>query len=145
MPITQLTPQEAIDAYIEEQIKRWKTALIRLLGWVGEECRNAAITSHRYKNQTGNLESSTGYVIVDNGHIVKVGGFNPIFEGKKGATEGKAYAKSLVSQYPTGICLIVVAGKNYASYVSDRGLDVLDSAELTARQLIPDILKQLNI
>ena len=78
MPITQLTPQEAIDAYIEEQIKRWKTALIRLLGWVGEECRNAAITSHRYKNQTGNLESSTGYVIVDNGHIVKVGGFTPV-------------------------------------------------------------------
>ena len=145
MPITQLTPQEEIDAYIEEQIKRWKTALIRLLGWVGEECRNAAITSHRYQNQTGNLESSTGYVIADNGHIVKVGGFNPIFEGKKGATEGKAYAKSLVSQYPTGICLIVVAGMNYASYVSDRGLDVLDSAELTARQLIPDILKQLDI
>ena len=145
MPITQLTPQQEIDAYIEEQIKRWKTALIRLFGWVGEQCRNAAITSHRYQNQTGNLESSTGYVIADNGHIVKVGGFKPIFEGQKSAAEGKSYARSLVSQYPTGICLIVVAGKNYASYVADRGLDVLDSAELTARQLIPDILKQLNI
>ena len=145
MPISQLTPQEAIDAYIEKQIEQWKKALIRLLGWVGEECRNAAITSHRYQNQTGNLESSTGYVIVDNGHIVKTGGFNAIFEGSKGASEGKSYAKSLVSLYPTGICLIVVAGKNYASYVSDRGLDVLDSAELTARQLIPEMLKQLNI
>ena len=144
MPITQLTPQQEIDAYIEEQIKRWKKAMIRLLAWVGEECRNVQITSHRYENQTGNLESSTGYVIADNGNIVKVGGFKPIFEGSKGASEGKAYAKSLVSQYPTGICLIMVAGKNYASYVSDRGLDVLDSAELTARQLVSDILKQLN-
>lgn len=145
MSITQLTPQEAIDAYIEEQIERWRKALIRLLGWVGEEARNAAITSHRYQNQTGNLESSTGYVIVDNGHIVKTGGFNAIFEGKKGASEGKSYAKSLVSQYPKGICLIVVAGKKYASYVSDKGLDVLDSAEMVARQLLSDMRKQLNI
>lgn len=144
MAITQQTPQQEINAYIEEQMKRWKTALIRLLEWVGEQCRNAAITSHRYKNQTGNLESSTGYVITDNGHIVKTGGFNPIFEGSKGAKGGKAYAKSLVSQYPTGICLIVVAGMKYASYVSDMGLDVLDSAELTAKQLIPEILEQLK-
>ena len=145
MPIRQITPKQQLDAYIDEQVKRWKKALLRLLSWVGEQCRNAAITSHRYKNQTGNLESSTGYVITDNGHIVKTGGFNAIYEGEEGASEGKRYAKSLVSQFPTGVCLIVVAGKDYASYVSDMGLDVLDSAELTARRLIPEMLKQLNI
>lgn len=145
MPITQQTPQDAINAYIEEQIERWKRGMIRLLQYVGEECRNEAKLRHKYKNQTGNLESSIGYVITDNGKVVKVGGFDIIFEGKKGATEGKAYAKSLVSQFPTGFCLIMVAGKNYASYVSDRGLDVLDSPEALARQLIPEMLKQLNI
>lgn len=144
MAITQQTPLSEINAYIERRVKLWKKAMVRLLGQIGEECRNAAITSHRYKNQTGNLESSTGYVIVDDGRIVKTGGFSAVLEGGEGAKEGEKYIKTLVGQYSTGLCLIVAAGMKYAAYVSDMGLDVLDSAELTARRLIPRMLEQLE-
>jgi hypothetical protein len=39
--------------------------------------------------------------------------------------------------------LILVAGKEYAAYVSAR-YDVLDSAELLAEKLLPGILKKLG-
>ncbi len=145
MPITQQTPLGEIDAYVEERVKLWKKAMVRLFAQIGEECRNAAILCHRYKNQTRNLESSTGYVIVDDGHVVKTGGFSAVLDGAEGAKEGKKYIKTLVGQFSTGLCLIVVAGMKYAAYVSDMGLDVLDSAELTARRLIPRMLEQLEL
>jgi hypothetical protein len=50
----------------------------------------------------------------------------------------------LVSKFPKGIVLIVDAGMHYASYVSAKGYDVIDSAELLAQQLVPEILKRLS-
>ena len=37
----------------------------------------------------------------------------------------------------------MVAGMRYAAYVSASGRDVLDSAELRANQLVPQLLGQL--
>jgi len=65
-------------------------------------------------------------------------------QGKDGSSKGAAYVKSLARKFPQGICLIVVAGMNYASYVSAKGLDVLDSSELLAERLVPQMLKQLG-
>lgn len=144
MPIYQQTPKQQIDAFLDAKVRRLNYQLVRTLAYVGEECRNRTKV-HKYNNQTGNLESSTGYVIVENGTVVKVAGFDVVKSGSEGAQGGKSYALSLAGQYPTGICLIVVAGMKYAHYVSDKGLDVLDSAEKTARRLVPEMLKQLDL
>jgi len=84
-------------------------------------------------------------VVSVDGEIVGESRFEPVAGGTEGASRGRAYAESLVSQYPKGICLIVVAGMNYARYVAARGYDVIDSAELHARQLVPQMLKQLGL
>ena len=65
-------------------------------------------------------------------------------QGDSGAKSGIQYAKEVARQFPEGIVLIVVAGMNYASFVSATGRDVLDSAELLADKLVPQILKQLG-
>jgi hypothetical protein len=75
-----------------------------------------------------------------NGAIVITGGF----DGKGGQT-GRSFAQEVSIDYPTGIILLVVAGMRYASYVSAKGYDVIDSAEILAQKIAPKILAQLQI
>ena len=147
MPITDLTRYAAIDAAFDEQIKRIEFALIRTLKYVGEECVNAARNAKEktYKDQTGNLRSSVGAIVSVDGKIEWQTSFEVVKQGGQGATEGAAFAKALVSKFPKGIALIVVAGKNYAVHVSNRGYDVLTSAELEANSLVPKMLASLKL
>lgn len=145
MPIRQTTPQQEIDVYMAEQIKRIEYALVRTMQYVGERCLIAARKSKSYRDITGNLRSSVGYVISVDGNIVNSSDFDTVKNGGSGAKEGYEYACSLVSHFPQGICLIVVAGKNYARYVTAKGKDVLDSAELLAEQLVPKMLSKLKL
>lgn len=144
MGITQSTPESEINRYLEEQVERITNALIYNLQYVGERCLNAARSTSAYKDQTGNLRSSLGYVVAIDGKIRHQGDFEVVKNGDGGAKSGIQYAKEIVEQFPKGIVLIVTAGMNYASYVSAKGYDVLDSAELLAEKLVPRILKQLG-
>lgn len=159
MGITQTTPASEIDKYIEEQIERMINAIIYDLKYVGERVVNHAkelpspsaadfptfphIPPHQpnYMDRTHNLRASIGYVISVDGKLVDDFGFD---SSGRGGKDGIKYAKEVARQFPKGIVLIVVAGMNYASYVSAKGYDVLDSAELLADKLVPQILKQLG-
>ena len=144
MGITQKTPESEIDKYIEERVERITNALIYNLQYVGERCLNAARQTNSYKDRTGNLRSSLGYVIVLDGKIKDQSNFEVVMKGSNGAKSGIQYAKEVARQFPEGIVLLVVAGMEYAAYVSSTGRDVLDSAELLADKLVPQILKQLG-
>lgn len=143
MGMKMTTPMAQIDAYIGRQLDQWVVDCIDNLEFVGEECVAEARTAGSYTDRTGNLRSSVGYVVVKDGEIIKKGGFQHVNGTKKsdknGEEDGEQYAESLVSRYPQGIVLIVVAGMNYAAYVSANGYNVLESAELKAE----NILKQL--
>lgn len=148
MAITLLSPDSVFGDFIAEQVERVQQALVYNLCYVGEQVLNAARSTNSYQDQTGNLRSSLGYVVAIDGQIVQISDFAPADKGTDKATgqrEGKAYAEQLLKQFPTGIVLLVVAGMNYASYVSAKGYDVLDSAELLAGQLVPEMLKSLGI
>lgn len=147
MPITQLTPNEEILRYTEERIARLRRAIFRTLSDIGEQCLNKARSTDSYKDQTGNLRSSIGYVIVEDGKVIQASDFAPSEKGTdkaKGQATGKAYASELAARFPSGLTLLVVAGMNYATYVSAKGYDVLDSAELLADQLTEKLLKDLG-
>lgn len=118
--------------------------VVRNLAWVGEGARNTAIRTHTYRNQTGNLESSTGYIISLDGRIVQMGGFETVMEGAQGAADGMAFAESLAAEHPKGAVLIVVAGKEYAAYVEANGYVVLSEAELWARNAASRMLGKLG-
>lgn len=145
MPIRQITPMSEIDRYTELQLERLQTALLRTLKYIGETVLNRARSTNSYKDQTGNLRSSLGYVISVDGRVAYLSNFNVVKQGKDGTEQGAAFAKRLVRKFPKGICLIVVAGMDYAVHVKNKGYDVLDSSELLADKLVPSMLKQLGL
>ncbi|MBQ3679816.1 MAG: hypothetical protein IJP79_07250 [Paludibacteraceae bacterium] len=132
-----------------EEVERLKERLVYNLMAIGEEtvnvARNSALKGKDYKDQTGNLRSSVGYVISIDGEIAEMSAFDVVKDGKEGSQSGRDYALQLISEFPEGICLIVVAGMNYAKFVAAKGYDVLDSSQLQAEQLIPQMLKDLGI
>ncbi len=142
MPITDSTNWNAVNAFIRERMERQRTVILRRLAAAGEQAVNAARTGHGYTDRTGNLTSSVGYVIVEDGTVVQESSFETVMDGAKGSSEGRAFAESLAARYPAGIVLIVVAGMNYAAYVSARGFNVLDSAEAVAERLVRQLGQQ---
>lgn len=144
MGAKQITPMSEVEAYLDEQIERIEQLIIYNLSYVGEQCLTEARNTNSYKDQTGNLRSSIGYTIVKDGRVIRQSDFAVVRKGSEGKSEGEQFARSLASKFPEGIVLIVVAGMNYASYVSAKGYNVLDSAELLADRLVPSILKQLG-
>lgn len=144
MGAKQITPMSEVEAYLDEQIERIEQRIIYNLSYVGEQCLTEARSTNSYKDQTGNLRSSIGYIIVKDGKVIRQSDFAVVRKGSEGKSEGEKFARSLASKFPDGIVLIVVAGMNYASCVSAKGYNVLDSAELLADRLVPSILKQLG-
>ena len=89
-----------------------------------------------YKDQTGNLRSSIGYVIMQDGkelanNFEAIPG--PKGSGAEGAAKGLQLAHESAQSFPGSIVGVVVAGESYAVYVEARGLDVLtgSSGELS--------------
>ena len=138
------TLQAEIERELMGNVERIKQAVIYNLQVIGEKCVNEARMKGSYKDQTGNLRSSTGYVLIVDGEIISESAFDVVMNGQQGAQEGKTFAESLVKEHPTGIALIVVAGKNYAEYVAAKGYDVLDSAELLGEQLVQKMVEDLQ-
>ncbi|MDO4782990.1 MAG: hypothetical protein Q4A09_07240 [Capnocytophaga felis] len=130
-----------------------KRAILRLKK-LGEECvahaRDIPYTTG-FQDQTGNLRSSIGYVVFKNGIAIHEGyeavtGVNAKGEtlnGAEGVKAGKTLAE-MVGGKTQGICLVVTAGMNYASYVEAKGRDVITSAEMLAERELPRMLEELK-
>lgn len=126
--------------------------MVYQLQQIGEEVRNAQVElmpgsgqgKGSYTDRSGNLRSSIGYVIIVNGQICTKAGF-----GARGVNDGQAQgettAESFAAKFPDKTALVVVAGMNYAVYVAEKNYDVLDTAYIKAKEIVPGILKQLGI
>lgn len=99
-------------------------------------------------DQTGNLRSSTGFVVLDDGVIVFQSGFETVKDGAEGSRIGKEFSELVASrteQFKQGLVLIVVAGMEYASYVEAMdNKDVLASSKPYANRIVQDLIKQLK-
>ena len=136
----QITPQEDIDKYLKSSVEELINETIYKLSYIGENVVNTARLSGEYLDQTGNLRSSIGYIISIDGEIIRQGEFNVVKNGKDGTKSGEALAQAL-AKTSKGITLIVVAGMHYAIYVSAKGLDVLDSAEIELEKQLQEQFK----
>lgn len=145
MPISRITPKGAAEAYLYNQLELRQQAVINNLLYVGETALKQAREGHRYKDQTGNLTSSIGYAIAINGTLFKRSSFEVVKDGKQGAADGRKFLNKLIHQNPKGIVFIMVAGMPYAQYVEAMSLDVLESAEVMAKNMLPKIFKALKL
>lgn len=93
-------------------------------------------------DQTGNLRSSIGYAIFQEGKKVIGSTFESVLNGSAGSSAGQAYINSLASKYADAFALVVVAGMDYADYVEAmERKDVLAGGALQARQKIDKYLE----
>ncbi|GIZ15500.1 hypothetical protein [Capnocytophaga catalasegens] len=143
MPAKRITPKSQIDKHLESEIKKREQKLIRVLNYIGMTCISEARNSGDYIDRTGNLRSSIGYAILNNGKIEKISSFQTIKKGTKGKEKGNEIIKNISSDFNYGIILIVVAGMNYAAYLETKR-NVLSSSELYAKQQAQIILTRLG-
>lgn len=132
--------QKRYDAFLAQIEKQQIKRLQRL----GEMCvthaRNVPAETG-FQDQTGNLRSSIGYAVFVDGVAIH-SMYDAVKGGSEGVKKGEALAKKVGSQQP-GVCLVVTAGMNYATYVESKGRDVITSAEHMAERELPRMLDKL--
>lgn len=112
--------------------------IIRALSYLGEQCiiriRDRS-GKESWFDQTGNLRSSIGYAVFEQGRKIIESAFNVVMNGSQGTAAGKKLIDDLASKYSETYALVVVAGMEYADYVEAmENKDVLASTELWAKQ-----------
>jgi hypothetical protein len=142
MAIRALFTRADIKSICDEFLDRVILATVEALKDVGEafitDCRDI----RTYKDQTGNLRSSCGYLIMVNGRIVQ-GAFDAGTSGA-GRRKGRDYARKIALQFPGNRILFVgVAGMEYAVYVEANGLDVITGSSLSAKKLLQRHIKRI--
>lgn len=151
MPIKQTTPRRALQSSIDRRLYNLQQAMVNVLCRAGEEVIKYARNHNRkrYTDQTGNLTSSIGYVVLWDGKVVQQSDFSPVRGARKGSglagtKRGRAFLQQLINENGMGLVLIVVAGMPYAAYVEAMGYDVLDSAEIKANEIVKRLLSKLK-
>ncbi|WP_343302850.1 hypothetical protein AAHN97_14995 [Chitinophaga niabensis] len=150
-----------ISRMIQERLLKVDAAIIARLLFIGEKFVKNAREKGGYRDQTGNLRNSIGYIIMRDGVILmenfrrsasvtktisqgKNKGQTRTTSGSKdGLTTGKAIAYQASAKFPEGYVLIVVAGMDYAAAVESRGKDVITGSSLIAKEDLKKAMKQL--
>lgn len=129
--LTPMWTDSEVERFLDYFVDRAGEKMFLLLQRAGEEFVKLARESGQYKDHTGNLRSSIGYVIVANGKIIA----RNFEKSDKGTdrTTGKNEARNLTNElsrlYRKGLVLIGVAGMDYAVHVEAiKNKDVISSA-----------------
>lgn len=116
---------------------------IKWLSSLGERVVRYAREHGNYTDRTGNLRNSIGYVVIQNGNIVRENFGNGISQQM-----ARTYALEVGRErggYKT--YLVWVAGMEYAKYVEASGFDVIESSgdwvEATAQTLMEEFKRYL--
>lgn len=143
--IVSKTDVRKIKQSLQAKLKDITDFLIMRMEQIGEECITIARTEGSYNDITGNLRSSIGYIVLNDGKVVRQSASKQYKgkegDGSKGVETGEAFLDSIKSKYPWGIVLIVCAGMNYAAYVEGvHHKVVLSTADLKAKELLKQLL-----
>lgn len=155
------TPKD-VHQMIADKVNKINAVILNRLIYVAEKFVAKARSFGSYKDQTGNLRNSIGYVVLHNGVLIKENFRKSASitktqkSGKKRQTSGsgdgleksKKLIKEIQADFPKGFVLIVVAGMEYAAFVEAKGYDVITSASLEAvqdlKQAVIDIKSKLD-
>jgi hypothetical protein len=140
MPIKVKFNEAAARKYLEEA---GKDAVLNILEALDMACKQAmtfAKNVDTYKDQTGNLRSSIGYVLYQDGKEVKRNFYGTGQGSSEGGRIGENKAKA--HSQNKAIVGVLVAGMKYAAYVEAMGYDVITGASFT---LIPEFKKYVAL
>ena len=141
MPLIPEFTQADIDRKIDTFTLKKNRKILNILSYIGEDFVNNARMNHTYKDQTGNLTASIGYIIGLNGVKIKEN-----YTGKtpEGTETGKQVANEILKKNNKGYVLIVTAGMEYAAAVESRGFDVISGSMPLASELSAYLKRELK-
>jgi len=115
---------------------------IEIMRIAGEAFLADARVTKQYKDQTGKLKASTGYLVGLNGEIREMNMIGGVDEGTDAGIE---LLKSVLAENQDGIVLIGCAGMFYGVYVEQvHGLAVISQSIDVAEKIIDTLNKGLT-
>lgn len=139
--------------FLEKMRKIDQVILTRLI-FIAEKFVKNARSKGAYTDQTGNLRSSIGYIILKDGSEIRSdfersmktsgGKRRKRNYGKDGIKVAKELIEEIKSNFPKGYVLIVVAGMDYAAAVEAKGYDVITSSAEIAVDDLNRAMKELK-
>lgn len=131
-----------IKKMLAERYERIDKAMLLRIQRVGESFVKNARDRANFKDRTGNLRSSIGYIVLKDGVDIYED-FKARAGGKEGVDKAREVAAELKIKYPKGYVLIVVAGMDYAAAVESRGYDVITVTGAEAAVKLKQSLSEL--
>lgn len=119
--------------------------MIIILQAGGEKFIEIARKNGSYKDQTGNLRSSIGYVVTKDGEVV-IENFKESDKGSDKATgrfKGRRLAIDISLSYPEGYVLVGVAGMEYAAAVEARGYEVASGGNTQCEKYLREAVRSI--
>lgn len=133
-----------IEKAIAQEGEKQEQAVLSRLQRIGELGLTYCRQETSYKDRTGVLRSSLGYIIIKNGLQLYKGGFIQIMAGGEGVAAGEKIAKEVTAKYPVGLVLIMVAGAAYAVHVEATGRPVLTAGALVAKNALEKAMREIS-
>ena len=139
--------QFVINARSKVSSKEYKDALGSMSHAKGMRRAELGPDSPSFTDRTGNLRSSIGYKIFQNGISVSEN-FEKSGKGsdpEKGVQKAKDFADEVArnTDFNTGFLLVCVAGMEYAVYVEGYGYDVITGSSLLAENDLKEAFRKL--
>lgn len=128
----------ALEAALREKIRKIELVTVNFLIRAGENFVRNARQNATFKDQTGNLRNSIGFVVFKDGRNIAqnfesdITADTILAPAGIGAAVGTVLANRIASEFGDGLVLVVVAGMEYAAAVESKGFDVLTSSSLLA-------------
>lgn len=145
MGIRITTTNAAISAFLRKAINRLQKAVAIALSKLGDECVvRIRVRSAResWIDHTGNLRSSIGFAVYEQGKKFMESTFAQVLSGVEGSSKGKKMIDSLAKDYSRVYALVVVAGMEYADEVEAlESKDVLSSTRIWATSVVENRVK----
>ena len=143
--MTPLFDQKSLERWFEQFQSKAEYKTLVLLQAGGEKFIEVARRSGSYKDQTGNLRSSIGYIIAKDGEVVKEN-FKESDKGTDKTTgkyKGRRLAEEVSLSHTGGYILVGVAGMEYAAAVEAKGYEVISGANTQGEKYLRDTLKSV--
>lgn len=130
---------EQLKKTINAALQNYRAGLIK----TGKSLVADAKANGRYRNKTGNLRSSIGFVVAVGKQIIAQE-FSLTLTGQTGMKKGIEMAKALVFENPNQQeVLIAVAAMDYARTLESKGRNVLTASSLSAIDDLKSLLKSI--
>jgi hypothetical protein len=131
---TEADIQKQMDEFADRVFRVTKNELMQVGLQFVRDSRLKSKPEGGFDDQTGNLRSSIGFILMYDGNIIHED-FELSDKGTEkiqGLTAGRGMADDISKEYPKGWAIITVAGMEYASWVEAKSYDVITGSTLGA-------------